>query len=372
MMSLTNIFQMFAPPIPGAEISQGSIGGLVLYVLIALGVSFLCSILEAVLLSASVSYIENLAQQGNQAGKVMQKHKQNIERPISAILTLNTIAHTVGAAGAGAQAAGLFGNQYVGAISAVLTLLILIFSEIIPKTLGAVYWKQLTRFSAYTIQALVILLYPVVRIFELMTSLLRHGEEGPTISRMEFETLARMSTSEGTLLEGENRILKNLLHLQNVNVSEIMTPRTVVLGLQEDLTVKQALDSYADLPYSRIPIFKQAIDDTTAYVLRQDITERVAADEHNTKLSTLRRDLHSIPETNNVAETLDEFIAKKEHIFLIFDEFGGAAGVITLEDAIESLLGIEITDESDLVTDLRQLAIERHNRKMTQQTKPQD
>lgn len=352
-----------APIIPGGAEGSGSFTTLFLFVSLAISISFLCSILEAVLLSTSVSHIEGLVQQGKPAGHIMQRLRANVERPISAILTLNTIAHTVGATLAGAEAALIFGSDLVGLISAVLTFLILVLSEIIPKTIGAVYWKQLTTFAAYTTRALVTLLLPAVIAFEVLGRLMRPSSHEPTVTRSDLEVLAKISQKEGAILEREKRILSNLLHLSNVKVYDIMTPRTVVLALNETLTVEEALQSHP-LPYSRIPIFDDTVDNVTGYVLRHDIVQAAAADRHDTLLSSLRRPIHALPDSVSVAQVLDEFIRKKEHIALILDEYGGTEGVVTMEDAIESLLGIEITDESDLVADLRQLAQQRYQRQL--------
>lgn len=358
-----NPIMLLAPIGPLAEGGEGSVSALVFYILIAIGASFLCSMLEAVLLSSSLSHVELAAQQGQKAGLLMQKHKQNVERPISAILTLNTIAHTVGAASAGAEAAVIFGSEWVGMISAVLTLLILIFSEIIPKTLGAVYWKPLMPFSAYTIQILVWLFYPAVWGFQAITRVIASGQENePKVSRSEIQVMAQISALEGSLEEKEGRILKNLLQLNNVQVSDIMTPRTVMFALQQDMPVSEVIQKHRILPYARIPIFNDDSDDVTGFILRHDILKALAADEDKVQLKELRRPIHSIPETLSVTKALDEFILRQAHIFLVFDEYSGTAGILTMEDTIESLLGIEITDESDLVADLRKLAQERFSR----------
>lgn len=339
---------------------------LVFYIFLAIGLSFICSILEAVLLSATPSHVESLVQQGKRAGILMRQHKQNVERPISAILTLNTVAHTVGATLAGAEAAAIFGSVYVGVISAVLTILVLVLSEILPKTIGAVYWRQLVPFAAYAIQVLTTLLLPAVWFFELMTRYLRPDEQEPTVTRNDLEVLARISQQEGALLERENRIFRNLLHLDTVKVYDIMTPRTVVTAFDQNLTVAEAMKEQTVLPYSRVPIFDETIDNVVGYVLRHDIVQQVANDRDNVQLKTLVRPIEAVPETHTVAQVLDEFIARREHILLVLDEYGGTAGILTMEDAVESLLGIEITDESDLVADLRQLAQQRYQRKFTE------
>ncbi|NJL93116.1 MAG: DUF21 domain-containing protein [Anaerolineae bacterium] len=350
----------------GSASVEGSWGGLLLYITVALGISFLCSMLEAILLSSSLSYVQVMAENGRRAGRMMRRFKENLEQPISAILTLNTIAHTVGAAGAGAQAAALFGSQWLGLISAVLTLMILVFSEIIPKTIGATYWRQFIPFAAYAIQVLVILLFPAVKGFEMLNRLLtaRAGEKEPTVTRSELEVLAQISTGEGALEEKEHLILRNLLHLGNVQVYDVMTPRTVVFALPEDMTIGEVLRVHPLLTYSRIPIYKEGIDEISGFVLRHQILAAAAEDRDSLKLSQLTLLIHTIPETLTVARALQEFIARQEHIFLILDEYGGTSGIITLEDAVESLLGVEITDESDVVADLRTLAKQRYSRQI--------
>lgn len=360
----TMLILAYAPGVSGTA-GEGSYTGLILYILVALGFSFLCSVLEAILLSTSASHVELMVQKGTRAGTLMQRHKENVERPISAILTLNTIAHTVGAAGAGAQAAAIFGNQYIGVISAVLTLLILVFSEIIPKTLGAVYWKQLNPFGAHVIHWLVVIFYPAVWVFEVMTGLMRPDEEAPTVTRDELEVLAKISLEEGTLIERENRVVRNLLKLHRVPVKTVMTPRTVMMALPQEMTVQQVIEKNPIMPYSRIPIYKDSMDHIIGYTLRHQIFERMAEDKHSTPLIDLCHEISAVPETANVAQVMEEFIARKEQFFLVIDEYGGTAGVITLEDTIESLLGIEITDETDVVDDLRELAQQRYQKQLT-------
>jgi CBS domain containing-hemolysin-like protein len=363
-----SISLFFTPTNPVDGPITGSFTGLLLYVGFALGFSFLCSILEAVLLSVSVSHVEVLLEKGERAGGLMQKHKSNIERPIAAILTLNTIAHTVGAAGAGAEAAAIYGSQFIGLISAILTLLILFFSEIIPKTLGAVYWKRLTPFTAYSIEVVVYVLFPIVWLAEKITRRLRPDHAFPSITRLEMEAIARVSEKEGVLLEQENRVFHNLLQLQDIQVSTIMTPRTVVMALQQDHTIGEVLDSISLFPYSRILIYDSDLDDASMYVLRSEIFKLAAQGDKGVPLKKLGRFLYAIPESKPVAKVLEDFIERKEQIFLLLDEHGGTEGVVTLEDVLESLLGIEITDETDLVEDLRQLALDRYQRKLAEQS----
>jgi len=364
MIPISNYIIEFFPPIlavggPAGGNAAGSWGGLLFYIGIALGISFLCSVLEAILLSTSVSHIELGIKDGSRSALLMQRHKTEVERPIAAILTLNTVAHTVGAAGAGAEAVAIFGDAWFGVISAVLTVLILVFSEIIPKTIGATYWKQLNSFAAYTIQWLVWGLFPAVWLLEKTTQLLKSNEDIPTVSRLEIEAMARIGASEGALVEREDRILRNLFHLEKVQVETVMTPRTVVLAFQKDKTVGEILEEHATIPYSRLPIYSESMDDIDGFVLRTDLYQTYAMDDPDTPLSQLKRPIGVVPETNSIASVFDDFINKQKHILLVIDEYGGTSGVLTMEDAIETLLGIEITDESDIHADLRKMAEQR-------------
>ena len=361
---VNNLFDSFLPILaiggPAGD-AAGSWGGLLFYIGIALGVSFLCSVLEAILLSTSVAHVEMSVEDGKRSALLMQKHKANVERPIAAILTLNTVAHTVGAAGAGAEAVAIFGDAWFGVISAILTVLILVFSEIIPKTIGATYWKQLNAFGAYTTEGLVWLLFPAVWLLEKTTQLLGSSEEIPSISRLEIEAMARLGASEGELVEREDRILRNLFHLEKVQVETIMTPRTVVLAFPNTMTVREVIEAHSTIPYSRIPIYTDSMDHINGFVLRTDIYQTFAMSDPETTLEDIKRSISVVPETNSLASVFDQFITKQDHILLVIDEYGGTAGILTMEDAIETLLGIEITDESDVVADLRKMAEQRYN-----------
>lgn len=359
--SFISIIAAAAPA--GGEVS-GTVTGLILFISIAIGFSFLCSMLEAGLLSTPTSYIETKAQSGTRPARWFQKAKEDVDEPIAAILTLNTFAHTVGAAGAGAQAVGVFGSEWAAIITVILTLLILVLSEIIPKTLGAVYWKQLFTFNAVAIQVLVILLYPAVWAFRALTRLITPQEKQLTVTRAEIEMMAHISAEEGSLEEKENRILKNLLQLTNVHVGDIMTPRTVVLAFQQDLTVNEVINGKKAIPYSRLPVYRENIDDVVGFVLRHEVLKLAAEDRDTVTLKEIMRPIHPVPEMLAVTKVLDEFTARKAHIFLVIDEYGGTAGIITMEDAVETLLGVEITDESDVVADLRQLAQQRAERQL--------
>jgi CBS domain containing-hemolysin-like protein len=363
-MNLTDVpIVLLAGALPTDDSVSGSVQGLLIYFAIAISLSFLCSLLEAALLSTPTSYIETEAQAGKASAKLMQEHKQNIEGPITSILTLNTFAHTLGAAGAGAEAVAIFGSEWASLITIILTLLILILSEIIPKTVGAVYWRQLFPFTAYTIKIMVVVLKPAVLVFNYLTRLIAPDDKSPTISRQELEVMAQISATEGSLDKSESRIVSNLFRLSTVRVWDIMTPRTVMLAFQRDMTVNEILDNgQRSMPYSRIPIYDATSDNITGFVLRHDIFRAAANDEHHTPLHTLERPIHFVPETMTITKVLEEFVSRQQHIFVVFDEYGGTAGLITMEDAVESLLGIEITDESDVVADLRQLAQQRYTR----------
>ena len=291
-----------------------------------------------------------------------QKKKENIDRSISAILTLNTIAHTVGAVGAGTYAAKIFGEAWVGLISAVLVILILVVSEIIPKTLGAVYWRTLMPISAHTISLLVTVLFPVVWSCRWLTDSLKPKKAEPTVTREELKILARVGQQEGTIAEGERRVVRNLLGLDSIQVKDILTPRTVLFALPGSWSTQEALDN-GPLVFSRIPVFEHGPDQVTGYVLRYDIVEAAATDRGSTLLQDLARPIHSVPSTMSVARLLETLVQLREHVVIVIDEFGGTEGIVTMEDAIESLLGLEITDESDPATDMRELARRRAERR---------
>jgi CBS domain containing-hemolysin-like protein len=354
----------FAPVAPTDTVATGSIGGLLFYISFALVMSFTCSLLEAVLLTSSNSTIEVLSKTGSQAGVLMRKHKQRLELTLSAILTLNTFAHTIGAAGAGAEAVGVFGNELFGLISFVLTVMILLFSEILPKTIGATYWRGLLPFAAYTLQAMVIVMYPALVAINWFARLFGRDGAEPTVTRAELEVLADASETGGGLAQSENRVLKNLLRLGEKQVYDIMTPRSVMLALPGDMTVAEASRRNKIIPYSRIPIYLGGYDDIYGYVLRSEILAHVAVDADHITLDSIKRPIHSVPETLRVDRVLDQFVAQGQHIFLVMDEYGGTSGIITLEDALESLLGAEIMDETDTSRDMRELALQRSREKL--------
>ncbi|MCU7844570.1 MAG: hemolysin family protein [Candidatus Thiodiazotropha sp. (ex Monitilora ramsayi)] len=329
---------------------------LLVYISIALGFSFLCSIAEAVILSVTHPYISVLEQEGNGAAKLLKRLKQNINDPLAAILTLNTTAHTIGAAGAGAQATVVFGDAYLGVVSAVLTLMILIFSEIIPKTIGAVYWRQLAPSTAYLLKFLIWILYPFIKMSAVLTQLLSRGHQHGQFRRDEFTAMAQAGVEEGKLLERESLILNNLFLLREARVSDVMTPRLVVFSLDEALSVADYFNMHGDSRFSRIPIYDGQRDHVTGFVLRSDLLLAHARGNSDKPLSIYRRHLAALPDTSSLQNAFEMLLEERSHIILIVDEYGGMEGILTLEDVLETLIGIEIVDEMDKVEDMRKLA----------------
>lgn len=331
------------------------------YLFLALFVSFLCSILEAVLLSTPQPFL--IVEQ--KSGKSWAKHfislKNNIDKPLSGILTLNTIAHTIGAAGVGAQAVKVFGETYFGIISAVLTLLILIFSEIIPKTIGARYWRELASVSLYLMKLTIFITYPFVLISAIITKFLSKNKYEYSTSREEISALASIGAGEGIFNEKEYKIIQNLLRLKNVRVSAIMTPRVVVVSADENLPLDDFLKNKNYLKYSRIPVHSDDVEHIDGYVLRQSVFEKLAENKYELRLKDIKREILIVPETKVLFNVWEEMLEKKEHIALIVDEYGGIEGIVTLEDIIETLLGLEIVDEKDTILNMQKYARERWN-----------
>ncbi len=337
---------------------------LILYLFLALGVSFLCSILEAVMLSTTASFIEIKKMQNLKGAHLFSELKENIDRPISAILSVNTIAHTVGAAGVGAQATALFGETWFGIISAVLTFLILIVSEIIPKTIGATFWKKLALPSAYIIRVLMFIAYPLVLFAELITKLMPESDDSSSISREEIEAMSSIGAREGILFQDEGKIILNAMRLNMTKVKEIMTPRTVVVACPRNMKAADFINNREYLEYSRIPLYRKNIDDTETYVLKSDVLEMVAHGEGDKSLSTIERRIKMIPESMNLRELFEEMISENEHTSLVVDEYGAMEGIATLEDIIETLIGREIVDETDTNTDMQEVARQKWQMKM--------
>lgn len=332
---------------------------LLIYLFIALVISFLCSIMEAVLLSVPISYLKSKLENGDRSAESMIKLKEDIDKPLSAILSLNTVAHTVGAAGVGAQATIVFGDAYFGIVSAVLTILILVFTEIIPKTLGANYSKELVGVTSKLINVSIILTYPLVIISSLLTRLLARSKVELTTSREEISALASIGTQEGIFADKENKIIQNLIKLKSIKVSEIMTPRVVVVIANEEMTLQEFLKNKEFLHFSRIPIYQTNKDNISGYVLRTIVFEKLAEDQFDLKLKDIKREIITFPKSTTLFNAWDEMLAKREHISLVIDNYGGMDGITTLEDIIESLLGFEIIDEKDRVDDMQKYALDR-------------
>ena len=331
---------------------------LIFYLLLAVLVSFFCSVAEAVLLSVRPSYIALMEAQGSGSGKKLKKLCNNLDRPLAAILTANTIAHTVGATGVGAQAAVVFGNQYIGLTSAILTFLILIFSEIIPKTIGAIYSKSLLTFAAFTIRILMIIAWPFVIFSEATSKLINKCDSGKELkaSREELLAMAEISEDEGSIDEQEGDIIENLIKLDGMPVEDIMTPRSVIFALVESDTVGKVIDTHSPIAFSRIPVYEKDLDNITGIVNRYTLVNKQAEDQFDIKIKNLMSPIHSIVEKTSVSDVLDLFVKRREQMFMVTDDFGTTTGLITLEDAIETLLGVEIVDEHDHVIDMRKLA----------------
>ncbi len=329
---------------------------LILYALLAIGVSFLCSLLEACLLSLPRSYVQSLVDRGARLGKTLSEMKDNIDRPLAAILTLNTVAHTVGAAGVGAQAATVFGSAAVGIASAVMTFLILILSEIIPKTLGSVHAKKIAAPAAMAIRVISLLCLPLLIPLEWINRLIGRGDRKDRLSRAELLATIRLGYDSGAMESREYKIASNLIALSSIRLSDVLTPRTVVFSLPEEMTAGQAVEGHHPIRFARIPVYAGDAENVTGYVPRFAIHTAQAANEPDKPLKELAQPMPILPELASVGDALEMFMKQRVHIALVVDEYGGMAGIVTLEDLLESLLGEEIVDETDTVEDMQELA----------------
>ena len=335
------------------------------FALVALLFSSLCSVAEAVLLSISPSYVANLESAGDTSAPRIKNVKSNVDRSLAAILTLNTIAHTIGSGGAGAYAAKYFGEGAVGIAMVVLTLLILFVSEIIPKTIGAVWWRKLAPLTARFIQFLNFVLYPFIFVSELITKWMTGGHSHHSFSRDEFTALADIGAEGGHLDEKESRILKNLFRFPDLCVEDIMTPSTVVFALQQDMTAHEALQQHEKMFFSRIPIYAENRDNITGFVLKNELLLDDIQNSGTTKLKDFKkRELRGVLDETRLSIVLEKLLDNREHILLVVDKHGGLEGVVTLEDVVETLVGIEIVDEADKDVDMRKLAREKWNKRM--------
>ncbi|WP_066218977.1 CNNM domain-containing protein [Aliarcobacter cryaerophilus] len=338
---------------------------LVTYLLLTLILSFMCSLLEATLLSSTSSYIESLDKKGYSPKTVdlAKDVKQNIDKSISSILTLNTFANTMGAAGVGAQAAIIFGSNWQAVIAFILTLMVLFISEIFPKTLGAIYWRKFIVPAVYIISFMVKITYPFIFIATFITNTLQKGRKNEVnFSKDEIITIVDMSEKEGVLQAKESILIKNLFKLKNIKAKDIMTPRTVVFAFDSKATLKEVLLNDNLYVYSRIPVYNESIDDIAGVVFKQTILEKRVKKKKKTLLKDIMVPVHKVPENISVSTLFDMFIRMKMHLFIVQDEYGQTSGVVTLEDALETLLGIEIVDEMDQVTDMQEFAKDENKR----------
>lgn len=329
------------------------------YLFLALFVSFVCSIMESVLLSTPQSFLIVKNERGHKWARSFIDMKINVDKPLSAILSLNTVAHTIGAAGVGAQAVKVFGEPYFGLISAILTILILVLTEIIPKTIGARYWMKLTRTSYFTIKTMIYITFPLVVMSSVITKIFSKQKNEQTTSREEIAALASIGADEGLFSDKENKIIQNILRLKNVKVTEIMTPRVVVAAANENLFLQEFLNNKDYLKFSRIPVFSEDEENITGYVFRQTVFENLAENKRDIKLKDIKRSIIIVPGSMVLFSLWEKLLENKEHIALIVDEYGGMDGIVTMEDIIETLLGLEIVDEKDTITDMQKFARER-------------
>ncbi len=342
-------------------------GLLVTFFLLSILFSFLCSILEAVLLSITPTYVGIQQQQETRIARNLVRFKTDIDEPLAAILTLNTIAHTVGAIGVGSQAAVLFGETSItlfgtslisweALIAGLMTLAILIFSEVIPKTIGANNWQALTPFAVHTLKIMLIVLAPLVWLSQYITRHLKKDKDRPVLSRADFRAMARLGTESGVLKATEQTIIDNLLRFSRIRVKDVMTPRIVVIAASDTMTIGDFHQQYDKLPFSRIPLYREQNDKVIGYVLKDEILLNLVENQADKALGSLRRDITIVHTTLPIPELLNTFIRNKEQIALVVDEFGSMDGIVTMEDIIETLLGLEIMDESDSTENMRDLA----------------
>ncbi len=334
---------------------------LIVFFMIALVISFLCSLWEAVLLSITPAFAQIKQQEGSLLGQRLQEFKQDIDRPLVAILTLNTIAHTVGAIGVGDQAARIWAesNPLITSlvVPALMTLGILVLSEIIPKTLGANYWQELASFTVTSLTAIITLLLPLVWFSQLITGVLKKKGEKSIFSRSDFVAMAEIGAESGVFREGESEVIRNLLRFDTIEAKDIMTPRTVVVMANQEQSLESFHETHPTLQFSRIPLSEgDRQDHVTGYFLRDELLAAIVAGNGGNPLSSIRRDILITQRKKHLPELFNWFIERREHIALVVDEFGGMAGIVTMEDIIETLLGMEIVDEMDKTANMQEVA----------------
>ncbi len=326
------------------------------YMFIAIAISFICSVMEAVLLSITPSHVAILKKDKPVLAKRVQSLKDNIDKPLAAILTLNTVAHTAGAAGVGAQAAAVFGDAAVGIASAVMTLLVLVLSEIIPKTLGATYWRGLTPMVSVVLTWLVRVLKPFVWLSDQLTKLIGSKQDEAHYIRQEIEAMAEMGSEAGALQQEESETIRSLLQFRHAKLENVMTPRTVLFKVHKDMTVNEYLSEHGSVSFSRILVYAENTDDIVGFVHKNDIMLAFHRLGEDYKIGKLVKPIYTVPETLGAPVLFQALLEKRIHIALIIDEYGDVQGIVTLEDMIESLMGMDIVDERDQSTNMQQAA----------------
>ena len=358
VLYIVNLLEAVAPAVDNAEnVSKGSEVLLVVYLIGTLAISFLCSLLESVLMSTPLSFVTMKKEQGYKPAEKFFKFKSDPDRPLAAILSLNTIANTLGAAAVGRQATMLFGSTWFGIISALTTLLVLVFSEIVPKTIGTSYWKNLMGFVTSVISFLLVLMWPLVIIVRLITNLMTKDDDETTVSREEVTAMANIGVEEGVIDSDENKVIQNIMKLDNVKACDVMTPRIVAMTAQENMSLKNFYKNDTYLHFSRIPVYGDSPEYITGYILLSDALEGLADDEFDKRLVELKRPISFFTEEDSCGHIWEELLKKHEQIGLIIDEYGCFQGIITLEDIIETILGLEVIDENDQATDMQQLRV---------------
>ena len=348
-----------------ADPTASSVLLLILFVLVAIGTSFICSLAEAALLSMTPSFIADVQETNPKKAKMLKRLKvDNIDQSLAAILTLNTVAHTLGSIGAGAQATIVFGSAWFGLFSAIMTLAILFLSEIIPKTLGTVYWRQLSGMVVYFVRGIIILLYPLIWISERLTKLLVRGKEPHVFSRREFSALASIGEEAGQIDPLEARIIRNLLAFGAIKVEDIMTPRSVMLAFEQTKTVAEVMADRPKLTFSRLPIYEGDLDNITGFVLKTDMLLAKVNHAMHKPLTQFERDISFVFSKMKLFDLLELMLKNRIHIAITVGEYGEVKGLVTLEDVFETLLGLEIVDEIDRVEDMQALARQMMDRRV--------
>ncbi len=354
-----------AEKVPLLSRSEGDIFLLAIYVICAISVSFLCSVTEAVVLSITPSYIEAMKEKHPRRAALLKRLKQDeIDRSLAAILTLNTIANTLGAVMAGAQATLVFGSAWFGIFSAAMTLAILLLAEIVPKTIGAVHWRKLAIPAAFYLNILTAILFPVIWLTEKITQLISRGRKTHAFSRDELIAMTKFGEQSGHIHKNQSDIIRNLFGLDTMKASDIMTPRIVISAMPEDVPISEAASKVNKKSFSRLPIYAGSIDNISGFVLKDDILIEQRDGRCNTQLKSIRRDIVIVPGSISLVALLKQLMQKRQHMALVVDEYGGTGGIVTLEDMLETILGMEIIDEKDNVEDMRTLARKRCEKRL--------